>query len=67
MDTQKMDVLKKELKGDLYLDVFRRKLLATDARIFKQMPCAVAGKMRNFNCDIQLLVNWGNLSPRIFS
>ncbi len=30
------------LEGDLYLDPFRRRLLATDGSIFQEIPCAVA-------------------------
>ncbi len=36
------DELKNGLKGDLYLDLYRRRLLATDGSIFEQIPAAVA-------------------------
>ncbi len=36
------ETLQDTIRGDLYTDMFRRHLLATDGSIFKQVPCAAA-------------------------
>ena len=41
--------LKEKIQGDLYTDMFRRHLLATDGSIFKQLPCAVAYPENTFD------------------
>ena len=56
--SEKFNVLKKELKGELFLDNLHRSIYATDASVYRKTPIAVA--VPKTEKDLQKLVHFAN-------
>ena len=39
--TDKLEILRKNLDGDLYTDILCRQMYSTDASVYKELPAAV--------------------------